>query len=255
MLFRTNRAAILAHLAVKILANATEDLIKAARTYCRDQSIQATERDLQSVANEALQTRSATQTTQLTSMINSNSIPFSRNLADESWTISGSAPTYDQVGVEGASHTATKLTDAGGFASATVQVAVPDDTNTHVLRVYIKKDTDTTRFPGIQFTFDVGNAGVLTTINTQTGAVGDIQSSAGGTTTVRDPGGDWWELLLSITNPTGETAVNVYIFPARSTTIGVNNEEATGSCIIGNVEMYLNKSVVGTAAGTFTFTP
>ena len=266
MLFRTNRAAILAHLAVKILANATEDLIKAARTYCRDQSIQATERDLQSVANEALQTRGAAQITQLTAIVHPNLLTVSRDLTNVIWEdFSASTPisSYDQTGVEGASHTASKIEDNESAQGAGLDYngaanGVPVVTAgavKHLCRVYIGKDADTTRFPLVYFRRNWDNAGLHTFLNTSTGAKVDQQATASGVSTVRDPGGDWWELVLEIEGHASSSSNRVVIFPAGGTVIGTWSTAATGSIIVGNAEVYDNRNTASLAAGTFTFTP
>lgn len=153
--------------------------------------------------------------------------------------------TKDQVGLTGEPNTACLIVDDDGVASTEpVQqiFTIPSDTNTHTVAVYIKKDDDETRFPAIL----VGTVGAnyyRTQINTKTGALA-TPNSAGSPTIAREAVdvGDWWKLCISWTNIT-QTDFQIWIEAANGSVFGAEDGAATGSCIIGNVELYLNKAI------------
>ncbi len=174
-----------------------------------------------------------------------NSITFSRDLTDSSWTsVEGVIRSYDQVGLTGVANTATYLEDNNGFTFEYVQViiTVTADTNTHTGRWFVKKDTDETRFPLVGSTFGaVGSAHYQ--LNTKTGAITGISTGGSAGVAVRDAG-DWWEVLVSQTGDGAETAYTMFCLPANGDVWGVQAAIATGSIISGEIELLENKSIV-----------
>ncbi len=187
-----------------------------------------------------------------------NEITFSRDLTNAAWTVIGAnVAALDAVGLEGIANTASTLTDNDGALLENVNdnAAISNDANTHVARFFIKKDTDTTRFPELQFILQGGTLQrFLAQLNTQTG---DITSRVPvGTVAVEvNQVGDWWEVLISVANNTsGNTLAAVFLYPAITTTLGSTEVAATGSIIVGNVALHLNKTIAQVRGSTPIFT-
>ena len=136
----------------------------------------------------------------------------------------------DAVGLEGVANTASTLTDNDGSAREylTEVISIPNDSDTHVIRVFIKKDADISRFPEIGFSLVTGTAQrLLLGLNTNTGATAN-RASTGTTASEVNDFGDWWEVLLSVqNNTTGNVSVLLEIAPAIATVIGGINNAAT----------------------------
>jgi hypothetical protein len=152
------------------------------------------------------------------------------------------------TGMDGASDSAVILTDDDGAATEFIfrNLTVPDDSNTHVMRVFIKKDSDETRFPDFGFDLNGGTQQrVRVSLNTATGATAVRAGFPVGTADyeVRDAG-DWWEVLCSLANNgTGNTQARIYLQPAVSDTLGTSNTAATGSITLHSCELHENTSI------------
>ncbi len=187
-----------------------------------------------------------------------NELPWSRDLTNAAWSVAGGASAaFDAVGLTGAASTASTVTDddvgVADFINATITVA--NDSLTHTWRVFIKKDTDETRFLEIQPQLNGGTPQFLALgINTKTGATA-VRGETGTTAFEINQVGDWWEVLLSLANNTsGNTIATIVIFPAAGTIIGVTNVVATGTVIVGNAELHLNKTIEQVRGSTPIFT-
>lgn len=172
-----------------------------------------------------------------------NSILHSSNMTNAAWTKLGTAvAALDAIGMNFLPNSASTLTDDDGAAYEWVRetVTIPNDASTHVLRVFVKKDSTQTRFPYIWLKLSGGTTvDSATELNTTTGATG----GATGTYKVNSYG-IWWEVLASCTNnTTGNVSAFADIYPAISTSIGTQSVAATGSIIVGNVEVHLNKTI------------
>ncbi len=186
-----------------------------------------------------------------------NEITFSRDLTDAAWAETGSSvAAFDAVGLEGIANTASTLTDdAGTLEFVDEIITVPNDSNTHTWRVFIDKDVDETRFPEVECRLTGG---------TQQDRSLDLNTSTGASTSRVDTGttaievndvGLWWECLISVANnTTGNVSARILIYPALGTTIAVVNNAATGSIIVGNVELHLNKTIEQVRGSTPIFT-
>lgn len=187
-----------------------------------------------------------------------NEIPFSSDLTDPAWDETGTAvAAFDAVGLEGAANTASTLTDDDGAAFEFVleNITIPDDSNSIVCRVFLKKDEDETRFPEIRLRLVNGTEqNIAYQINTKTGA-DNVRISTGSVNSEVNLQGDWWELLIEVTNnSTGNISGQVIIYPARATSLGELTNSATGSIIVGNVELHLNKTIAQVRGSTPIFT-
>lgn len=179
-----------------------------------------------------------------------NIITFSRDLTQggASWadTQANLAATFDQIGMLGEANSASLLDETNVSTSvARVQAqTILDDSNTHVGRLFIKKDSDITRFPALQLEVRNGSLQqVALQINTQTGAT-TIVSSIGTVDSEVYDGGDWWEVLVSVVNnTTGNDAARLLIYPAHGDVFGTGAGTAQGTCIVGNAELYLDTTI------------
>jgi len=178
-----------------------------------------------------------------------NLVVYSRDIPSgitaANWAQSGTIDAnYNQVGIEGATNTASILTDNAGGAYESVQqdIVIPNDSNVNVVRIFIGKDTIETRFPEIQFIMSGGGqVSCLVGFNTKTGAT----ALRGGTPTltVNSYNDNYWELLISLqNNSSGNTNARIVVLPALGILIGVANTSAVGSIIVGDVELYANNS-------------
>lgn len=153
----------------------------------------------------------------------------------------------DAVGVSGETNTACTLTDSDA-ASSTYwpQNFSSGGATTNVFKVWIKKDADTSRFPAIGW---IGNNNIVH-INTSTGAASEEGSSGYNHEVIDD--GDWWVLLVEHVDNGGSYSVRIW--PSRGSSIGVLDTSATGSVIIGNAEVHLNKTIAEVRGLTPIFT-
>jgi hypothetical protein len=177
-----------------------------------------------------------------------NSCLYSRDLTDASWQQNTYA-TYDQVGLTGESNTAT-LADDPESSSILFRkqsgLVISADTATYTEVVYFKKDTDQTRYPAVYLSMGGGSGPVACRgcIDTQTGYSWiNYNPDASGVIEVIDLG-DWWKVLVQLTNNGTKTDINPGMYPANTATLDGNEDAtATGSVIVGNVEVYLNKTI------------
>ena len=195
-----------------------------------------------------------------------NSLTYSNDLTNGAWTVSGGTPVValSQAGLTGAPNTATLLTDDDGTVTERLgrTVTIPNDSNPCTGRIFILKDSDETRFPAITWRV-TGGTQVRRDIhiNTKTGATAVWAGFSDGSSEVNDRG-LWWEVLFSVTNNSTNSSMNVDIKPAAGSVLGTESAAATGSIIVGNAELHLNKTIAAvrgsapiiTAASTVTTT-
>ena len=174
-----------------------------------------------------------------------NSVLWSRDLTNAAWSQAGTGTNaQNAVGLDGTANSATTVsdTDATQTSGRYQAVSVPVDSNTHTIAFWVRKDTDQTRFPQLYAGITGGTAvtrGVW--LNTQTGAI--VQSTIAGTGTGRViDGGLWWIVEITLTNNSSalNTTLTGWVFAARGTVIGTDNVAATGSCVVGHVQVELN---------------
>jgi hypothetical protein len=186
-----------------------------------------------------------------TANLYTNSVLYSRDIPSgitaTNWSQGGTdVAAYNAVGLDGDANTASTLTDdsASGQDYVIQQFSIPNDSNYNTVRFFIKKDSDTARFPSVRLRQYFG---------TPTDRKIQINTQAGTTTTVAETDGSdevnswddsWWEVLLSVQNNTsGATSAQIYIWPASGSVWGSADNTATGTAIIGNVEFYKGKAI------------
>lgn len=177
-----------------------------------------------------------------------------------SW--SGAATTaLTAVGIDGIANHATVVSDISGaaFQNRIQNITIANDNATHAAEIWVRKDADETRFPQIGAGLTSGATPVQrrASLNTRTGAFVSANALGSGSVTVRD-GGLWWVIEVTvINNTTGNTNLQIAVYPAARTVMaGSDNVAAVGSCVIGNVNVELNKtygtSPMQTAASALT---
>ena len=130
--------------------------------------------------------------------------------------------------------TADTLTDdsAVNFEGLEQTFTVANDSTSWTATVYIKKDSDETRFPELQIQITGGTLQrVNVSLNTKTGAI--LERASTGTTVVSvQDAGDYWRLRVTVDNNTsGNVTLEVFLFPAAGITLGTIVATATGSII------------------------
>jgi len=170
-----------------------------------------------------------------------NSILYARDLTN--WTQVGTAVSaLNAVGIDGKTNSATTLTDNDVVSNERVTntVTIANDTNTHVSSLFIKKDSDTTRFPSIESFLSGGtDVNLRINFNTQTGAT-SVRSTAGTVSHRVEDHGSWWRVCINLTNnTTGNTTLNFRVYPAISSVITTDDVTSTGSCIVDAVQVEL----------------
>ena len=167
------------------------------------------------------------------------------NVLTTTWTLSGAGTrTQDAVGLDGTANSATTIADTSAAAQTTVNqtITVPVDSNKHCASFYFKKDSDTTRFPACMLQISGGTTVRRSAhLNTQTGAIADDNPAGTGSSRVVDDE-LWWIVELTVTNNStaGNTSLLARVYPAAGTVLGTGDVAATGSCIVGQVQVELN---------------
>lgn len=180
-----------------------------------------------------------------------NLLPQSSNLAHAAWTEGGtSVAAQNATGMDGSANGATTLTDNSGTGIEFVweAVAITEDA-VHSAVIHILKDSDTSRFVGIQFgfntidqTFGGEDPRAVYHLNTETGAITQVSSAQGINVidAIARDAGDWWEVVIGADDgaATGNGFAVIGIYPADGSVFGTRSNAATGSCVVGNVGIY-----------------
>ena len=175
-----------------------------------------------------------------------NEITDSREFDAASWVDSGlDTNIANETGIDGGANLAYTLQDnQATFQFLSDTITVVNDANTNSFRLYIKKDNDETRFPALRIVHKTGgvtkNESVM--LNTKTGAIADSEGTPGSSCV--DIGG-WWALTISSANNNpGNTDMLAQIYPAGGTVLGTLSAVATGSIIVDQADVRLDKSFV-----------
>jgi len=174
-----------------------------------------------------------------------NILTFTEDFLNAVWTTFGSpgrtANTHAAPAFAGTSAgLADTLTDSDAGVQCNVKQSKAkgtDDTTNWTVSVYVRKDADSTRKPGIQMWFADGGTekarGVY--VNTVTGAL-TASGSLGGPASsgVEDVDATWWRVWMTeADNGLGNPNIQLVIFPAQATGGGTNDDSTpTGSVIV-----------------------
>ena len=136
--------------------------------------------------------------------------------------------------------TADTLTDdsAVNFEGLEQAITVANNSTPWTATVYIKKDSDETRFSELQIKLTGGTLQrVNVSLNTSTGAI--LERASTGTTVVSvQDAGDYWRLRVTVdNNSTGNVTLEVFLFPAAGNTLGTISATATGSIIAWGAQL------------------
>ncbi|MCA9328030.1 hypothetical protein KDA14_05865, partial [Candidatus Saccharibacteria bacterium] len=200
-----------------------------------------------------------------------NSLTYSSDLTNAAWVKSGTGTAaLDAAGLTGAPNTATTITDSDSGGETKFQNSlspITANTNTHTVRFFLLKDSNTTRFPELGIYINTACRAFIH-FNTQTGAITEVASRCAGTFSYEANvlhgafgGAGGWEVLIQITNA-NYTSFVPSIEPAGGSVAGTISSTVTGSCVVGNVEAHFNKTIaqvrgsspILTAASTVTTT-
>lgn len=177
-----------------------------------------------------------------------NLISQPRDLTNAAWTKdNGVINTLNQVGIDGQPDTATYLEDNDGttFESVYEFVTVPADSNPNLFVAGVKKDSDTSRFVGVQFQLSAGGATTseIAHLNTSTGSVVWSNPVNGGRTSggvISE--GEYWRVWATITNDGANTLGWTVAYPSVGAVIGTVSASATGSAVFDDMEIQTNKT-------------
>jgi len=176
-----------------------------------------------------------------------NEVPNSNNLS--LWTISaGSTATFDQIGIDGTSDAATLVTDTLTNSQCNVYQTITgvDLTSSKVSTVvHIKKEDVVTSNASILLgPFNPTYQDHTISINLNTGSflvpaddTGTLEVSV-----VLLPG-DWWKIVMSVNTDIANDSIYVFITPTIYDLDSIiANITHTGSCIVGNVDVFIGKT-------------
>ena len=181
-----------------------------------------------------------------------NSLTYSSDLTNAAWVKSGTGTAaLDAAGLTGAPNTATTITDSDSGGETKFQNSlspITANTNTHTVRFFLLKDSNTTRFPELGIYINTACRAFIH-FNTQTGAITEVASRCAGTFSYEANvlhgafgGAGGWEVLIQITNA-NYTSFVPSIEPAGGSVAGTISSTVTGSCVVGNVEAHFNKTI------------
>ncbi|GAF83461.1 unnamed protein product, partial [marine sediment metagenome] len=149
------------------------------------------------------------------------------------------------VGIDGIANSAWTVTDDDDAASERMDqtISVPDDSNTHTISFFVKKDSDVSRFPYFSFyLYNGGNessGGII--MNTSTGTFTELNDAVG--TGVSEDYGDWWRFSISVTNDSsGSVSLKIYVMPAYSVNGTDPSVTAVGSTVFDQGQVELNQA-------------
>lgn len=166
-----------------------------------------------------------------------NLMTYSRDLTGTGWSSNANGTaTYDQVGLTGEPNTAS-LVDATGADGFATYSYTPTGTNTMTVLLRVLKDNNTSRYPSI---FASGNIFGHYHIDTQNGTLVPEGVLADATEVVSN--GLWWDIYLQKDLTGG--AFQFRINGARGgATQGTYDASATGSVVVGNLEVFEGKTI------------
>lgn len=150
----------------------------------------------------------------------------------------------DEIGLTGAENTATTVDDSSTSEKGAIYRSYysPDGTVPVILKTWVKKTSGSIdNYPavGIHVTGDDGYVVIDTTNGTIVDRTGREPDDSA---IISD--GDWWVVLVEVIKDYTFSTQNVYIQPAYNDDgTGVQVDAAIGTCIIGNAEVYIDKSI------------
>lgn len=176
------------------------------------------------------------------------------------WTATGTTCARDAAGIGGTPNTACTITDPDASLRIFRQASIPivADTRDYTVRLFIKKDATTSRFPEFnpQLTGGTLVQGHVQ-LNTSTGASASrAGNSATWTVQTYPHDTDWWEVVGTLTNNGSNNLCSILIYPAYASSLGGTSSAAlTGSIVVANVELYAGISTAAVLGQLPAYTP
>lgn len=108
------------------------------------------------------------------------------------------------------------------------------DSSLWTASVFIRKDTDTTRYPEIVIGFRFGTSQVFKSVilNTQTGAITDGVAGSPAASGVIDVDANWWRVWLRESDASDNTHVAIAVYPARDSSFSPSASSALTGTVI-----------------------
>ena len=185
-----------------------------------------------------------------------NLVPYSENPTLTFNTTQTGVITLNHATAPDGTTTAALLADTSTSVGSHMQLnfSIPDDDQVYTWSFYVKKDSDTDRFPKFWLSF-FGNSLIynLVVFNTETGAINTFSNTRWLSATVETVG-DYWRVALTVQNDSsGKNGIFIRVDPAATTdfaaaSTGGNNN--TGSIIFWGSQLE-----AAPRAGTYIRTP
>lgn len=164
-----------------------------------------------------------------------NQIGYSNDMSLWTAVNAGGTVSYGQPAPDG-TNTATLISDTSTSATPgryKGQLVQPLANEVWCASVYIKKDTNTTRFPCLRY-YNSSALDLRVHFNTKTGEY--VTATGGASSVIVGSGvidcGDWWRFWISGYFTTAPTGHRIYLYPAWSATLSsTSSNTATGSMI------------------------
>ena len=166
-----------------------------------------------------------------------NLVDYSQDFTQ--WTATGTPTLATTVGPDGGAATAYTITDdsTSSFEFIRKSISVPDDSLSRTVSLFVKKTTGATSSTfGMALNYTGGTGvGNIIKVNTDTG-IRPYSVDAG---ELIEDWGDWWRLSVTVANNgTGNTNINLDIYPALSAHNGTSDTvTATGSHTIFGAQL------------------
>lgn len=177
----------------------------------------------------------------------------SRNFATVPWNNLLPDMDQDQTGVDGVANKAWTIEDIDpGYVDWLYYDLNISPTNPKaVFSIFVKKDSDTSRFPEFQLNWTFGTSKSLEVqLNTSTGATYIRTNDTGnGSVSVVDYT-DWWRIILTDTDTGNNAQLQVLIAPAITTTWQTTEVTALGAIIIDCAQLEFSNMFPDVVIGT-----
>lgn len=150
----------------------------------------------------------------------------------ELWTFNGTPiVTPGQLDPRGEDQGRLITDDAATTESIEQTVVIANDSTHWTLGLWLRRDSDQTRFPEIRFRLADGNSRRITIhVNTQTGASAVVISVGTISHEVIRWNDDWWFLRITVQNNTsGNVTLSIGLYGANATVLGVQDPTAQGT--------------------------
>lgn len=187
-----------------------------------------------------------------------NVITHSRDLTHASWNAFGAQVARDATGIDGQPNTAMTLADNSSGIGANIRqgITIAADMSAHAVSAFFRKTSGATTFPALRARI-LGGSALDTELHVDTdtgGAEFDQSLNAGGSDIAVADHGDWWRASFVIRNngTAGNTTLELMLFGAMTSVIGMRDTAVTGSAVIDGVQVETHAAKVSSYIYTTT---